>query len=87
MIQNIVHELQSAWGTKTKAKQDSQNNPLLRLSQRGSPVDTGDWAGSVQILRRVDVCEVPVIVLNDVKPFVEIVDDVESFLPDKTDRI
>ena len=48
---------------------------------------TGDWAGSVQILRRVDVCEVPVVVLNDVKPFVEIVDDIDSFLPDKTDRI
>ena len=48
---------------------------------------TGDWASSVQILRRVVDCEVPVVVLNDVKPFVEIVDDIDSFLPDKTDRI
>ena len=47
---------------------------------------TGDWAGSVQILRTVDVCEVPVVVLDEI--FVEIlVDNIHSFLPDKTDRI
>ena len=48
---------------------------------------TGDWASSVQILRRVDVCEVPVVVLNDIKLLVVIVDIIHSFLPDKTDRI
>ena len=50
---------------------------------------TGDWAGSVQILRRVDVedSEVPVVVLNDIKLFVEKFGDVDSFSPDKTDGI
>ena len=48
---------------------------------------TGDWAGFVQILRKVDVCEVPVVVLNDIKLFVEKFGDVDSFSPDKTDRI
>ena len=43
---------------------------------------TGDWASSVQILRRVDVCEVPVVVLNDINLIVKIVDDVDSFPPD-----
>ena len=48
---------------------------------------TGDWAGFVQIVRTVDVCEVSVVVLNDIKLFVDIADDIDSFLPDKTDRI
>ena len=48
---------------------------------------TGDWASFVQILRRVDVCEVLVVVLNDIKLFVEKFGDVDSFSPDKTDRI
>ena len=45
---------------------------------------TGDWAGSVQILRRVDVegSEVPVVVLNDINLIVKIFDDVDSFSPD-----
>ena len=48
---------------------------------------TGDWAGTVQILRRVDVegSEVPVVVLNDI--IVKIFVDVDSLLPDKTDGI
>ena len=49
---------------------------------------TGDWAGSVQILRlHFDVSEVPVVVLNDINLIVKIFDDVDSFLPDKTDGI
>ena len=40
---------------------------------------TGDWAGPVQIFRSVDVCEVPVVVLNDINLIVKIVDDVGSF--------
>ena len=50
---------------------------------------TGDWtsAVSVQILRRVDFSEVPVVVLNDVKLIVNIFDDVDIFLPDTSDRI
>ena len=43
---------------------------------------TGDWAGSVQILRAVGVCDVPVVVLNDVNLMVKIFDDVDSFSPD-----
>ena len=45
---------------------------------------TGDWAGSVQILRSVDIvgCEVPVVVLNNINLIVKIVDDVDSFSPD-----
>ena len=43
---------------------------------------TGDWASSVQILRRVDVCEVPVVVLNDINLIVKIVDDIDSLSPD-----
>ena len=43
---------------------------------------TGDWASSVQILRRVDVCEVPVVVLNNFNLIEKIVDDVDSFSPD-----
>ena len=39
---------------------------------------TGDWAGSVQILRTVDVCEVPVVVLNDINLIVKMIDDVDS---------
>ena len=41
--------------------------------------------GSVQILRRVDVedSEVPVVVLNDIN----LIDDVDSFLPDTSDGI
>ena len=37
---------------------------------------TGDWAGSIQILRRGDVCEVPVVVLNIINLIVKIFDDV-----------
>ena len=50
---------------------------------------TGDWAGSVQILRRVDVegSEVPVVVLNDINLLVKIFDDTDSLLPDKTAKI
>ena len=42
---------------------------------------TGDWAGSVQILRRVDVegSEVPAVVLNDINLKVKILNDVDSF--------
>ena len=40
---------------------------------------TGDWASSVQILRRVDFSEVPVVVLNDVKLIVNIFDDIDIF--------
>ena len=43
---------------------------------------TGDWAGSVQILRAVGVCDVPVVVLNDIDLMVKIFDDVDSFSPD-----
>ena len=43
---------------------------------------TGDWASSVQILRAVGVCDVPVVVLNDVNLMVKIFDDVDSFSPD-----
>ena len=43
---------------------------------------TGDWAGSVQILRKVVDCEVPVVVLNNINLIVKIVDDVDSFSPD-----
>ena len=43
---------------------------------------TGDWASSVQILRVVGVCDVPVVVLNDVNLMVKIFDDVDSFSPD-----
>ena len=43
---------------------------------------TGDWAGSVQILRLVVDCEVPVVVLNNINLIVKIVDDVDSFSPD-----
>ena len=43
---------------------------------------TGDWAGFVQILRTVDVCEVPVVVLNNINLIVKIFDDVDSFSPD-----
>ena len=44
---------------------------------------TGDWAGSVQILRRVDVegSEVPVVVLNDINLMVKSFDYVDSLLP------
>ena len=47
---------------------------------------TGDWAGTVQILRRVNVkgSEVPVVVLNDINLIVKIFDNVDSLLPDKT---
>ena len=49
---------------------------------------TGDWAGSVQILRlHFDVSEVPVVVLNDINLIVKIFDDVDSFLPDTSDGI
>ena len=43
---------------------------------------TGDWASSVQILRAVGVCDVPVVVLNDIDLMVKIFDDVDSFSPD-----
>ena len=43
---------------------------------------TGDWASSVQILRSVDVCEVSVVVLNNINLIVKIFDDVDSFSPD-----
>ena len=43
---------------------------------------TGDWAGFVQIVRSVDVCEVSVVVLNDINNIVKIADDVDSFSPD-----
>ena len=43
---------------------------------------TGDWASSVQILRSVDVCEVSVVVLNNINLIVKIVHDVDSFSPD-----
>ena len=43
---------------------------------------TGDWAGSVQIVRAVGVCDVPVVILNDIDLTVKIVDDVDSFSPD-----
>ena len=45
---------------------------------------TGDWAGSVQILRRVDIegSEVPVVVLNDINLIVKIVDNIDSLSPD-----
>ena len=38
---------------------------------------TGDWAGFVQILRKVVDCEVPVVVLNNINLIVKIVDDVD----------
>ena len=39
---------------------------------------TGDWAGTVQVLRRLDVegSEVPGVVLNDINLIVKIFDDV-----------
>ena len=37
---------------------------------------TGDWASSVQILRLVVDCEVPVVVLNIINLIVKIFDDV-----------
>ena len=43
---------------------------------------TGDWASSVQILRSVDVCEVSVVVLNNINLIVKIFDVVGSLLPD-----
>ena len=43
---------------------------------------TGDWASSVQILRLVVDCEVPVVVLNIINNIVKILDDVDSFSPD-----
>ena len=43
---------------------------------------TGDWASSVQILRLVVDCEVPVVVLNIINNIVKIFDDVDSFSPD-----
>ena len=42
---------------------------------------TGDWAGFVQILRSVDVCEVPVVVLNNINLIVKTFDDVDNFIP------
>ena len=50
---------------------------------------TGDWAGTVQVLRRVDVegSEVPVVVLNDIQLIVKIFVDVDSLLPDTSDGI
>ena len=40
---------------------------------------TGDWACSVQILRRVDISEGPIVVLNDINLKVKILNDVDSF--------
>ena len=48
---------------------------------------TGDWAGSVQILRlHFDVSEVPVVVLNDINLIVKTFYDVDSLLPDTSDE-
>ena len=46
---------------------------------------TGDWASSVQILRLVVDCEVPVVVLNIINNIVKIFDDVDSVLPGTSD--
>ena len=43
---------------------------------------TGDWAGSVQIVRTVVDREVPVVVLSNINLIVKIFDDVDSFIPD-----
>ena len=47
---------------------------------------TGDWASFVQILIlslvELNVCDVPVVVLNNINLIVKIVDDVDSFSPD-----
>ena len=48
---------------------------------------TGDWAGSVQILRRVGFPEVSVVVLNEINLLVKIFDDIDSLLPDTSDGI
>ena len=50
---------------------------------------TGDWAGNVQIVRRVDIegSEVPVVLLNNINLIVNIFDNVDSFLPDTSDGI
>ena len=42
---------------------------------------TGDWASSVQILRAVGVCDVSMVVLDDIDPTIKIVNDVDSFSP------
>ena len=42
---------------------------------------TGDWASSVQIVRTVVDCEVPVVVLNDINLIVKTFDDVDNFIP------
>ena len=41
---------------------------------------TGDWAGSVQILRTVVGCKVSVVVLNDINLIVKIFDHVDHVL-------
>ena len=50
---------------------------------------TGDWTGTVQILRRVDVegSEVPVVVLNNINLIVKIFYNIHRLLPDTSDRI
>ena len=49
---------------------------------------TGDWAGSVHIFRRLDIegSEVPVVVLNDINLILKIFDDIDSLLPDTSER-
>ena len=49
---------------------------------------TGDWAGNVQVVRTADVegSEVPGVVLNDINLTVKMFDDVESLLPNTSDR-
>ena len=69
MLKTLISNPQIPWGSKMKAKQyfNILNSEYSSwLSQRGSPVDTGDWACFIQMLSliQIDGCEAPVVVLN-----------------------